>query len=260
MTDKLTKQDIDDLIYIGKIPFGKLVNEGKFFSEFRKKNHINRTNWKIWYEKIDKLSDEDLVLLFKGLVHVDGEMNGGSGGSVSAGIWVYRAIQKRGIDKDNQIADYGLKYCNNPYIPFGMCTSAKSTKEHYLNLIIKETSRRERAERENKRRKRVDCRGEKRKAAISELRKLDYNTRGQILKKLTKKYSHYSIEDKFYLMANDEKSPPEYYPKEWAMVSDEEVKKLSRELIRKLYDKLSTKTKGPWRNLSKILSKYDNDL
>jgi hypothetical protein len=260
MSDKLTKQDIDDLIYIGKIPLGKLVYEGKFFSEFRKKNHINRTHWDIWYGEIDKLSDKDLVYLFKGLVHVDGEMDGGSGGSVSAGIWAYRAIQKRGIDKDNKIADYGLINCNNPYIPFGMSTNAKSTKEHYLNLIIKETSRRERAERENKRRKRVNYRGEKRKAAIAELRKLDYDTRGQIIKKMAVKYSHHSIEDKFSLMANNEKYPPEYYPKDWALVTENQIKKLPNALIRKMYDKLSTKTKGPWRNLSIILAKYDEGL
>ena len=71
MSDKLTKQDIDDLIYIGKIPLGKLVYEGKFFSEFRKKNHINRTHWDIWEIGID-LTDKknnsnkiNLILLKK---------------------------------------------------------------------------------------------------------------------------------------------------------------------------------------------------
>jgi len=61
-------------------------------------------------------------------------------------------------------------------------------------------------------------------------------------------------------MANNEKYPPEYYPKDWALVTENQIKKLPNALIRKMYDKLSTKTKGPWRDLSIILAKYDEGL
>ena len=55
---------------------------------------------------------------------------------MSAGIWIYRKIQQKGLDRDMKIADYGLNNCANPYIPFGKATTAKSSKEFYLGSEI----------------------------------------------------------------------------------------------------------------------------
>jgi Fe-S cluster biosynthesis and repair protein YggX len=43
-------------------------------------------------------------------------------------------------------------------------------------------------------------------------------------------------------------------------ISKEEIDKLPTELIKKLYDKLSTKTKGEWKRFAQELEKLDDGL
>ena len=257
MKDELTKQDINTIVLIGKKSINELVDVLELINGFRNKEFINHQHWDTWYKKIDDLTDEDLIFLFKGLVHIDRVIDWG-GGSVSAGIWIYRKIQQKGLDKDMKIADYGLNNCANPYIPFGMVTDAKSSKEFYLGLMMKAAKAEAGLEKERKMRQRAEGRKIKRKKAMAELRKLDYETRGQIHKELKEKYSQSSVKEKLELVGADEKYPPEYYPTEWALITEQEVKNLPVDLIKKLYDKLSSKTKGPWRKFSLTLLKYDD--
>jgi len=54
--------------------------------------------------------------------------------------------------------------------------------------------------------------------------------------------------------------PPEYYPIEWISIHKDEIEKLPLDLIKELYDKLSTKTKGEWKRFAQEVEKLDDGI
>jgi len=208
-----------------------------------------------------KLSDGDLRLLYKGLVHIEGQLRcGGSGASAG---FIYSIIIERGIDWNNSLAEFGLRNCDNGSVPFGSSYgiySGERTYEAYVkNMELDNKRRLESWEKHQKIQNRVKDRKDRRKKALAELRKMDRDTQNEIRAKFKEQYANASIEEKFTLMVNDEKYPPEYYPIEWAIVSKEDISDLTSNLKRQLYDKLSTNViRKHWKRLSKLLSKYDD--
>ncbi|TAL81165.1 MAG: hypothetical protein EPN88_00715 [Bacteroidetes bacterium] len=187
--------------------------------------------------------------MFKGLVKTENEFKW-IGGSFAGAIWIYRIIIERNLDTDYKIADFGFENCENPYVPFGSSYYGNRTSKDYFeyrNQKAKESIIK--AEKYSKVLRRVEGRKEKRKQAIAELRKLTNEERGQIIEELKQKYLTHSNLEKLTVMANDEVYPPEYYPREWIEISPEEIKTLPIDLIKKLYDKLSTKTMGNGNDL-----------
>ena len=250
----LLTKDIENLIEVGKS--GSIRTGIKNY--FKNRDIINRLHWKEWKTKTTDCSNDDLVNIFKGLVLVENELNW-IGGSVAGSIWVYKIIQERNLDEHYEIADFGLRNCDNPYVPFGNSYYGIRTIKEYFKYIDEKTKvNKIKSEQYDKFLQRVSGRKEKRKKAIAELRKLSPETRRKILEELQVKYSSLSIIEKLQLIADDEKYPPEYYPIEWLSISSEEISKLPLDLIKKLYDKLSTKTKGQWKRFSLELKKYDD--
>lgn len=257
---QLTFKDIENLILIGNTQQAELFEFKNHILQFKQRDFINRLHRQTWRQKAEHLSDIDLVFLFKGLVIVEREIKW-SGGSVAGAIWIYRIIQERRLDKEFEIADFALKNCDNPWIPFGDSYYGKRTVKDYFNYQEKKARiSQEKAERYNKVLKRVEGRKKKRIAAIAELRSLDKKTRGQIRKELLDKYVNASTKEKLVLIANDEKYPPEYYPTEWIIIPTTEIDSLPMDLIKRLYDKLSTKTKGPWKRFAAEILKYDDGM
>ncbi len=201
------------------------------------------------------IADDDLVHIFKGWILMESKFRW-SGGSVTGSIDVYREIQIRGLDKDLEIADFALRNSDNPYVPFGTAYYGLKCKEDYLfYLQIKKVN----IERNNETVCRVVGRKKERSQAIAVLRKLTHGKRGRIRSELLKKYSCLSIVEKLQIIATDETYPPEYYPVEWVSISEDDMSKLPNDLIQKLHDKLSTKTKGQWKRFALQLKKRDPD-
>jgi len=252
---ELTQNDIEKLITIGK-------NDGQFENSsleyFISRDYINRLHGNTWREFMTKLTDEDLIFVFKALVRIEKELEW-IGGSVAGAIWVYGVIQNRGLDRDYKIADFGLRNCDNPWVPFGGSYYGIRTIDEYF--AYKSASAKEKEKRAIKYKKtlnRVKGRKERRATEIAELRKLSNEERGNIKKELLNKYQNVSNLEKLKLIANDQLYPPEYYPNEWISISIKEVEILPLQLIKQLYDKLSTKTKGEWKRFAKKLEKYDD--
>ena len=63
-------------------------------SEIKNDDHINRLHWKEWYATTDKLTIDQIECLVKGLVAAEEKLKW-IGGSVSAVIWVFRALERR---------------------------------------------------------------------------------------------------------------------------------------------------------------------
>jgi len=207
------------------------------------------------YLNLNDLTDNNLILVYKGIILAESTKNWYDG-SVDVSIPVYFEIKRRGLDKDLMIADFALRHTSNPYIPFGnMYVGVRSKAGYLLELELKKES----IERNNKQVARVKGRKKRRSLALAELRKLSFDERGLLRKKLLEKYSAFSHEERLKIVADDEKYPPEYYPVEWFKINDAIVASLPFDLVRKLHDKLSTKTLGPWKQFARKLKKRDPD-
>ena len=125
---------------------------------------------------------------------------------------------------------------------------------------MKLTESKEKADRYERVLKRVEGRKEKRIAAIAELRKLSKEQRFKISHDFLEKHRNSAPIEKLELMASDQVYPPEYYPAEWISISPDEIEKLPVELVKALYDRLSTKTKGAWKRFAQELAKLDGGL
>lgn len=254
---QLTTLDINELISTGKVCDNL---DDRLLEYFKPRDYINRQHGNTWRELVANLSDADLISVFKALVFIERELNW-IGGSVAGAIWVYGVIQSRGLDREHKIADFGLRNCDNPWIPFGGSYYGSRTIEDYFSYRTAKTSETKvKADRYEKVLRRVEGRKEKRAEAIAELRKLSTEQRGEILNKLLEDYKDTNTIEKLKLIASDKIYPPEYYPKEWISLSNEEIEKLPLELINKLYDKLSTKTMGEWKRFAQELAKLDEGI
>jgi hypothetical protein len=253
----LTIQDIQELISAGKAS-DKL--DETVLKYFKPRDYINRQHGNTWREFVANLSDTDLISVFKGLVCIEKELKW-IGGSVAGAIWVYGVIQSRGLDKEYKIADFGLHNCENPWVPFGGSYYGRRTIEDYFSFrTAMANESKVKADRYENVLRRVEGRKEKRAEAIAELRKLSSEIRGKVRNELKEKYFNATTIEKLELIASDSKFPPEYYPIEWITIPKEEFENLPTELIKKLYDKLSTKTKGEWKRFAQELEKLDDGI
>ena len=201
-----------------------------------------------------------MISVFKALVYIERELQW-IGGEVAGAIWVYAVIQNRGLDREYKIADFGLRNCDNPWVPFGGSYYGNRTIEDYFSFrTAKSIESKFMADSYEKVLKRVESRKEKRTEAIAELRRLSSEKRGEIQKELLENYKNASTIEKLEKIASDTKFPPEYYLKEWISFPKDEIKNLPIELIKNLFDKLSTKTKGEWKRFAQELEKYDDGI
>ncbi|AVR44754.1 hypothetical protein C7S20_05450 [Christiangramia fulva] len=181
------------------------------------------------------------------------------GGSAAGAIWLYRIIRQRRLDDDYSLADYGLRQSNNPYVSFGSSYHGERNIQGYF-LHQKERARRRvlKLEEDKAFGERVQDRKKKRRsAAIAELRKLSFEEGGSVRAKYLEEYKSATNQQRLALIAVDEKYPPEYYPPEWIHLIGDQIQDLPVDLVKKLYDKLSTKTKGEWRRFSQKLQKIE---
>ncbi len=254
---QLTTQDIRQLISVGIV--SDSLNE-EILQYFKPRDFINRQHGNTWRELVSSLSDTDLILVFKALVCIERELKW-IGVSVAGAIWVYGVIQIRGLDREYKIADFGLRNCDNPWVPFGGSYYGKRTIEDYFSFkTAKAKESKVKADRYERVLRRAKGRKEKRAEAIAELRKLSNEKRGEIRNELLEQYKNTTTVGKLEMVASDTKYPPEYYPIEWISISKDEIENLPLELIKKLYDKLSTKTKGEWKRFAYELEKLDDGI
>ena len=251
---EITQSDINDLIKIGEV---EKITQSQLES-FQRRDFINRQHGDTWRSLMSGKSDTELIAIYKALILLEGELNW-IGGSVAAAIWIYKIIQQRNLDVDYELANFGLQNCTNPYIPFGSSYYGPRTILEYMQYSREKAKQKAaKSYKYEKLLERVEGRKQKRSQAIAQLRNLTFEERGQIRKDLMDKYKSASISERFELIANDEKYPPEYYPMEWIDVSKDEILKLPIKLVEALFDKLSTKTKGAWKRFAQNLQEIEN--
>lgn len=261
-SETITSEDIEKIVSIGQTELSGLPPEKSLMAVYGVHSFIAGSDWQTWARKTKDLSDIKLIQLFMGLIVLEREGSGG-GTSVSGAISVYATIRKRHLDNGHKLAKWAMLNCDNQYIPFGWSRSRyrKSTTADYDIYQAKNSaSGMTSSERHEAVQKRVVGRKEKRTKAIAVLRKLSKETRSQIRAKLLEQYSTASTQEKLETIAKDEQYPPEYYPTEWACISPSEIEKLPIALIKKLCDRLTTKTRGEWKRFAMALRQYDDGI
>ena len=104
------KSYYDLLIGIGKS--GKMPDSNAIIDKGLTKRIWLRDEWV-------SMTDQDLILLFKGLVIIEEYWfsQGDHIGSTTDTKHVYWEIQKRGLDPDVKLGDWAFQYSSNPYVP-----------------------------------------------------------------------------------------------------------------------------------------------
>lgn len=247
-------KDIEALITIGS---QNRFNELDLLN-FKSKSYLNCLTIDLWQQATISCNDSDLINVLKGFILV-GRSIGWQGGSVDGAIWIYRLIQRKGLDPDYSIADWALKNSSNEYVPFGSSYYGERNIEAYFTF--QEEKKKKKAKSytdQSELLARVQGRKERRKKAIAELRKLSSIERGKILSELLEKHANDLVQAKLEIIAADTTYPPEYYPNEWIELTEDEIAQLPIELKRRLFDKLSVMTKGKWKHFAAILQKFDD--
>lgn len=258
---EIKQTDVENLIYLGDKCDDIDENQSHFyFRYFQDRDHINRLHPTAWEEATSLLTNMELVKLYKGLIIIEKHANW-SGGSVAAAIWVYRIIQIRGLDQDNRLADFGLKNCDNPWIPYGNSYyGVRNIKEYFKEKERKTIEREIRADKMEKLNLRIRGRKDKRLKSIHNLRQLSIEQRKVITEELKLKYLKSSMLERFTIIVSDDTFPPEYYPVDWILLTDEEIEQIPIDVKKKLIDKLTVKTMGHWRRFVEKLRRYDDGL
>ena len=246
---------LDVLIRAGSMPDPEGLEAARLLNQISTADEINRLHWSTWDHDIQDLSTEDLVALIKALTIAERRFSW-IGGSVSAVIRTFRQLEHRRPDMADLVADWILPRTSNPYCPFGSINyGAQSMVEYSIKTQEREQRRkqsRQRAEaenrtaeeRRNKRKVYADIPGARqhtdtvsRKANIAELSTLSAPKR---LKQISQDHDH----------------AIEYYPVEFACLTEADLELLDDETCRLLLDKLRDRRKSPWKTLhQKLLSK-----
>ena len=231
----------------------------KLIELFRHRDYVNRQHGDTWRNMVGQLNNENLIAVYKALVILEREI-GWVGGSVAGAIWVYQIISQRHLDNKYLLAEYGLQNCDNPWVPFGNAYYGRRTLTNYKAYVTEKANIRNlKAEQHKKLLNRENGRKEKRSSAIAELRKLTKEQRREIRAEMLDRYETSTILERLELMAAEDRYPPEYYPAEWIKLNPEEFRSIPISLVVRLYDKLSTKTKGEWRRFGKELLKLERE-
>jgi len=233
----------------------------EYHEELEKLGHMNRMPPRFW-EMVCyslELQTQSVIDLLKGMVLAEAQFTGWSGGSAAAGIWLYRILQNRLRDDQDQldnIADWVLQHSDNPWEPFGThnAGSPRSLKEYYLyeeafqewkhDIFLKEEMRKHYGVIKRKRQALIHQASLKEQAIRSE-------TRNQFLGE----FMELDPTLRLYFIARDDKFPPSYYPEECFELEYLDSELLNTNVLIQLYEKIKNDRGKKWRELRLLLEK-----
>lgn len=209
--------------------------------------------------RVKILSFVDLSNLMRGLAIVENTVEGyGSFGSTTVMGKLLKLLKTKDTEdkekKINDLINWLLNNRNNPYIPFGVYVpiEVKSIRDYALHENEK-YKHREEMEAENKKRSaRAKAEKIKKVTEHKKRQKVNVDKRNEIIKK-TKRLN---IINKFKWITESDYTI-NFYPEEYAEISSNELEKIPKDLLEKLYSKLENAKKGSkWRFLRNIIKDY----
>ena len=129
------------IIKIGK---GEVNPKNTILPKYFPENSWNRA-WCLYDKAIcDNLSDIDLINFFKGLVISETELDWHCGSTSPAGKVYENHIRYRGLDDNDEIAEWALNLCHNNYVvPFGTNKHIREVNERIWKEQLESKIRKE---------------------------------------------------------------------------------------------------------------------
>jgi len=242
------------LVELGRASVDEITSvSDKLLSELAPHDHINRLHWNSWDAVTEGLGSDDHEMLVRGLAVAEKGLRW-CGGSVSAVIWTYRSFETKAPERANALADWMLKYSDNPYVPFGYSRGSACSLDEVRR---QNEARRERSEAHKKREKQ-----QQEQAAIRRCKRADHaaeHVRIQQARSVERENVLGELGDaplvsRLKRIASDLQHPPSWYPDDWAELTDEEISNLPNALINHLKARLADRKRGPWRRLYRRLA------
>lgn len=97
--------------------------------------NINGINYcETWNETIPTLDNNQLIDIFKGIVVVEKHFQW-THGSAATGVWLYKEISKRQIDRNLELANWSFLFTDNSYIPFGFAGNIRFQSKNAFDYV-----------------------------------------------------------------------------------------------------------------------------
>jgi len=222
-------------------------------------NTIHSSNWDATTKK---LSTADLIRLIKGLTIAEKFFHW-HGGSVAAAIWVFRELLRRNdIDAIRDTANWIFANRSNPYLPFGSTRYNSFEDYEYQNSPEYRSTENLRREQNEK------IALEHREAAVQrrKTKLLMHLRRQELTKESSLKRAANLVEmerlgfaERWKRIATDDSVTLDYYPKDWANLSEPQLIEVRSQFASELIDRLNVKSQKEWRVLRRRLTESPGD-
>lgn len=249
----LSPEIVEVLLALGQIGDGQSVKRDTLLAKLKPLDRVNRLGCDAWYPVAERLPEDKLKYLVRGLTIAEMELDW-YGGSVAGVIWVFRNYESRFPKESNELADWVLARSENPFVPFGrMRGSVRSVAEYHAHLAAKSRRQEEgKQERENAQRYKK-IRAEVRRRLEHERRILQ-EAHNRARNELIAQLKDLSPEERLEHITWDDFHPLSFYPANFADVESHALQRLDRETRGRLLDKLAVRRTGTWRELLKKLN------
>jgi hypothetical protein len=87
-----------------------------------------------WIATIPTLDNKELIEIFKGIVVAEKHFHWRHG-SAATGVWLYREISKRKIDRDLELGNWAFLYTDNFYVPFGSAGNIRAQSKDAYDYV-----------------------------------------------------------------------------------------------------------------------------
>jgi len=268
-------------VKIGSLLDTEKINLMEKFPELSSLDHVNRMGPDEWRNSIKELEKENLIFLVKALAYIEEKLNW-CGGSVSSVIWCYNFTSKKYPEIANDLAEWIVKNDRNPYAPTGsgmsnfhvweklklrdirkenqkleenLCSLLGSYNfEVFKNSILSEQiskmlKENERKDELNSLKSEIQRKIEENISLNFSIKELKSENRCLKRKEIIHKFKDSSTIEKLRFIASQPDLPLDFFPDEWGLVGEEDLKKLTPEEIEAISERMKAKRKGIWKKL-----------
>jgi hypothetical protein len=232
----MEREYINILIHIGKYEF--LDEESKSILTSIDDGYILYSeNWT--GQDYKGLSNADIICLFKGIIIAE-QCYSQLCGSATIGWPIYSEIRERHLDERTTILDippienFAIRNSKNPYV-LGSYYFHSNPPSHLIDRWHAHEDRMK-FQQEQK----IIQKIERQRVSIER-----YKQKKEHRMKILEKYQNSTIKEKLTTIVKDTIHPPEYYPV--IEISEEDIGNLPMELIKKLFNKISSRKKSEWK-------------
>ena len=249
---------IANLLKIGQHATSESHGGEDYLAAIADHDYINRLHWSEWDPVTSAMTTADIVYLAKGLTIAEAHFRW-SGGSVASAIWVFRELIRRGdAEQLSALARWVYLHRSNTYLPFG--TTLYWSYEDYVHRNSPEyLAEKQRIYKRNEELKLAQKQARIQRRVEAERKHKEIGTqRSKRREVMLDKLSQMTTCDRWHHIAIDKTVTPDFYPQEWADISDSDLQLLPLSTLVLLVDRLGVKCSRSWRELRKRVARLNH--